>query len=117
MIEIFDCTLLKTLIVLFENSVKCSYYLDIWKRSNVTPVRIKCDKPFVKNYGSISFLPIFWKTLEKMIFNKIYNFLLEERLLNPNQSGFHQSDSCANQLLTITREIFGGFDCNPSFKV
>ena len=59
MIEIFDYTLLKTLIILLENSVKCSYYLDIWKRSNVIPVRIKCDKPFVKNYGPISFLPIF----------------------------------------------------------
>ena len=52
-----------------------------------------------------------------IIFNKIYNFLLEEKLLNPNQSGFRPSDSCINQLLAITHEIFEAFDCNPSLKV
>ena len=29
----------------------------------------------------------------------IYNFISDEKLLNPNQSGFRQSDPCANQLL------------------
>ena len=54
---------------------------------------------------------------EKIIFNRIYNFLLEEELLNPNQSDFRASESCVNQLLTITREIFEVFDCNPPLKV
>ena len=52
-----------------------------------------------------------------IIFNKIYNFLLEEKLLNPNQSGFRPSNSCINQLLVITHEIFEAFDCNPSLEV
>ena len=43
--------------------------------------------------------------------------MLEEKLLNPNQSGFRPSDLCINQLLAITHEIFEAFDCNPSFKV
>ena len=43
----------------------------------------------------------------------MYNFLLEEELLNPNKSGFRPSDSCLNQILAITYEIFEGFDCNP----
>ena len=54
---------------------------------------------------------------EEIIFNKIYNFLLEEKLLNPNQSGFRPSNSCINQLLVITHEIFEAFDCNPSLEV
>ena len=44
----------------------------------------------------------------------MYNFLLEEKLLNPNQSGFLPSDSSINQLLAITHEAF---DCNPSIEV
>ena len=52
-----------------------------------------------------------------MIFNRIYNFLLEEDLLNSNQSGFRPSDSCINQLLAITHEIFEAFDCNPPLEV
>ena len=52
-----------------------------------------------------------------MMFNRVYKFLLEERLLNPNQSGFRPSDSCINQLLAITHEIFEAFDCNPPLEV
>ena len=54
---------------------------------------------------------------EKTIFNKIYSFLLEEKLLNPNQSGFRPSDSSVNQLLAITHETFEAFDCNPPLEV
>ena len=42
---------------------------------------------------------------------------MEEKLLNPNQSGFCPSNSCINQLLVITHEIFEAFDCNPSLEV
>ena len=42
---------------------------------------------------------------------------MEEKLLNPNQSGFRSSDSCINQLLAITHEIFEAFDCNPPLEV
>ena len=108
---------LKPLILLFQNSCKLSYFPDIWKRSNIIPVHKKNDKQLVKNYRPISLLPIFGKIFEKIIFNKIYHFLLEERLLNPNQSGFRPSDSCINQLLAITHEIFGAFDCNPTLEV
>ena len=43
--------------------------------------------------------------------------MLEEKLLNPNQSGFRPPDSCINQLLAITHEIFEAFDCNPTLEV
>ena len=71
----------------------------------------------VENYRPISLLPIFGEIFEKIILNRIYNVLLEEDLLNPSQSGFRPSDSCINQLLAITREIFEIFDCNPPLEV
>ena len=42
---------------------------------------------------------------------------MKEELLNRNQSGFRPSDSCINQLLAITQEIFEAFDCNPTLEV
>ena len=92
MIKMCDKSLLKPLIILFENSTKSSCYPDIWKRSNIIPVHKKNDKQLVNNYRPISLSPIFEKLLEKVIFNRIYGFLLEENLLNPNQSGFRPSD-------------------------
>ena len=117
MIKICDKSILKPLILLFENSTKSSYYPDIWKKSNIIPVHKKNDKQLVNNYRPISLLPIFGKSFEKMIFNRIYNVLSEENLLNHNQSGFRPSDSCVNQLLSLTHEIFEAFDCNPTLEV
>ena len=42
---------------------------------------------------------------------------MEESVLNSNQSGFRPGDSCINQLLAITYEIFEAFDGNPSLEV
>ena len=117
MIKICDKSLLKPLILLFANSTKLSCYPDIWKRSNIIPAHTKNDKQLVNNYRPISLLPIFGKIFEKIIFNQIYIFLLEEKLLNQNQSGFRPSDSCINQLLAITHDIFEAFDVNPSLEV
>ena len=117
MIKICDKSLLKPLTILFQNSTKSSCYPVIWKRSTIIPVHKKNDKQLVKNYRPISLLPIFGKIFEKIIFDRLYNFLLQEELLNPNQFGFRPSDSCVNQLTAITHEIFEAFDCNPSLEV
>ena len=117
MIKTCDESLLKPLLTLFKNSHKLSYYPDIWKKSNIIPAHKKNDKQLLNNYRPISLLPIFGKIFEKIIFNRIYDFLLKEELLNPNQSGFRPPDSYINQLLTTTHEIFEAFDCNPPLEV
>ena len=116
MIKICDKSLLKPLTILFQNSTKSSCYPVIWKRSNIIAAHKKNDKQLVENYRPISLLLIFGKIFE-IIFDRLHNFLLQKELLNPNQSGFRPSDSCVNQLIAITHEIFKAFDCNPSLEV
>ena len=60
-------------------------------------------------------LPICGKIFERLIFNEMFSFSLENNLVSPNQSGFKLGDSCINQLLSITHEIFQSFD--EGFKV
>ena len=64
----------------------------------------------------MSLLPICGKTFEKLI-NVLYSFFEDHKLVNPCQSGFKKSDSCINKLVSITREIYSTFDCNPSLEV
>ena len=78
MIKICDESLLKPLLILFKNSLKLSYYPDIWKKSNIIPAHKKNDKQLLNNYRPISLLPIFGKIFEKIIFNRTYDFLLKE---------------------------------------
>ena len=42
----------------------------------------------------------------KLIFNEMFKFFIENEWMSPNQSGFKPVDSCINQLLAITREIY-----------
>ena len=69
-------SILNPLILLYKNSTQSSYYPDIWKRSNVIPVHKKDDKRLINNYRPKSLLPIFGKIFEKIIFKRIYNFVL-----------------------------------------
>ena len=38
-------------------------------------------KQLVKNYRSISLLPMFFKIFENIIFNRVYNFFLDEKII------------------------------------
>ena len=42
---------------------------------------------------------------------------MEEKLLNPNQSGFCPTDSCMNQPLGITHEISQALTGNPPLQI
>ena len=81
-----------------------------WKKGNVVPIQKKYDKQCLKNYRPISLLPICGKIFEKLIFNEMFKFFIEIELISPNKSGFKPSDSCINQLLAITQEIYKSFD-------
>ena len=58
----------------------------------------------------MSLLPICGKFLERLMFNEMFNFFIENKLISSNQSGFKPGDSCINQLLSITHEIYESFD-------
>ena len=64
----------------------------------------------MRNYRPVSLLPICGKIFERLIFNELFNFLLENNLISSIQSGFKSADSCINQLLSITHEIYNSFD-------
>ena len=77
----------------------------------------KNDKQLVTNYRPVSLLPIFGKIFEKIIFNRVCNFLLEGNKMNANHFGFCPSNICVNQLIAITHKIFRAFNCNPPLEV
>ena len=99
--------------IIFEESLKCGVFPEIWKKVNVVPVHKKEDKTLVKNYRPISLLPIFSKIFERVIYNSIFNYFISNKLFTPSQSGFLPGDSCIAQLLSIIHEIQTAFDENP----
>ena len=70
----------------------------------------KKDKQTLKNYHPVLLLPICGKILGRLLFNEIFEYFIENKLISFSQSGFKSSDSCIDQLLSITHEIYSSFD-------
>ena len=110
MLQILGPTICKPLELIFKSCLKCGKFPSEWKKGNIVPVYKKGDKQVLKNYRPISLLPICGKVFERLIYNAMFDFFLVNNLISPNQSGFKPGDSCTNQLLAITHEIYRSFD-------
>ena len=55
-------------------------------------------------------LPICGKILERLIYNKMFEFFTDNELISSNQSSFERGDSGVSQLLYITHDIYQSFD-------
>ncbi len=73
---------------------------------NVIPIFKKNDRQDKLNYRPVSLLTCLSKICEKIVFIRLYNFLLEIKFLTPFQSGFRPGDSTTNQLILITHKIY-----------
>ena len=89
---------------------------DIWKRSNICPIHKKGDKQIINNCRPVSLLPICGKIFERIIFNSLYEYVEENKLLSVHQSGFQSNDSCVNQLLLIVHNLYKAFDAYPTLE-
>ena len=117
MLKICDASLIKPLTIIFKNSISLGVFPSLWKKANIIPIHKKGDKTDIKNYRPISLLPVFGKLFEKIIYNSLYKYCEYHKILNVHQSGFRSGDSCINQLISITHDIFKSFDSNPSQEV
>ena len=77
--------------------------------ANVVLTHKKNDKWSMKNYRPVSLLPIFGKIFERLLYNQMYYFFIENNLISLNKSGFRRGDSCITHI-SITHEICQSMD-------
>ena len=51
-----------------------------------------------------------FRILVRLLFNEMFPFFIKNGLILQNQSGFKLGETCVNQLLSITHEIYKSFD-------
>ena len=110
MLKICGQSIIKPLLIIYKKCLEKGCFPNEWKKANVVPVHRKNDKQLLKNYRPISLLPICGKVLERLLYNSVFEFFIQNNLITPNQSGFKTGDSCINQLISITHEICKSFD-------
>ena len=114
MVKVCDKYLVKPLFNIFQFSLETGDFPSNWKGGNIAPVHKKGNKELINNYRLLSLLPIFNKIYEKCIYDTLFNYFEGNDLFPKSQSGFRKGGFCVSKLLSITHEIFKGFDANSS---
>ena len=82
----------------FNHSLHTGIVPDSFRQAYVSPVHKGGDPSEISNYRPISLLSNLDKAFERLIFQYVYNHILENNILTSFQSGFRRGDSSINQL-------------------
>ena len=110
MVKVCGPSIYKPLEIIFNQCLETGVFPSEWKKGNIVPIHKKGDKQMLQNYRPVSLLPICGKILERLMFNEMFEFFIENKLISSSQSGFKPGNPCINQLLSITHEIYNSFD-------
>ena len=83
---------------------------ELLKIAKTIPVFKKGSRMTVSNYRPISLLSNLNKIFEKIIFNRVYNFLEEHEILYKYQFGFRKAHSTNHALISITEQVRNALD-------
>ena len=95
---------------IFNISFSTGVFPTILKVAKVVPVYKKDSKLDFSNYRPISLLPNIEKILEKLMYNRVYNFFTKNNLIYPLQFGFRQQYSTFHALISLTEDIRKNLD-------
>ena len=83
------------------------------KIARVIPVyKNKGDKHLYGNYRPISLLPIFSKIMERLIYNKVFDFLVRYEILFESQYGFRSGHNTTHATLDFAQTIEDAIEQN-----
>jgi len=100
------------LALIFNSSLSTGIVPQPLKMAKVVPIHKQGDRKTISNYRPISILPYFSKLLEKVMYTRLYDFILKGGCIYPYQHGFQSGHSTAMSLLTIQDNITNAIDNN-----
>ena len=102
--------LIEVLSSIFNGCILECSFPNALKLAQIIPIH-KGDSQFeASNYRLISLLPIISKIFEKLIFNRLHDFLSKHKLLSPNQFGFQKNSSTGFAVNAILTKITNAFE-------
>ena len=85
--------------------MQAGVFPSVFKTGKVSPIYKKDNKALIENYRPVSILPIFGKIFERIIYNRLYNFLTSKGVLQDEQFGFRKGHSTSAALNYSVRQI------------
>lgn len=96
--------------LIFNLSLSAGIFPNDWKIARVAPVHKSEKKDDCGNYRPISVLSLVSKLFEKLVYEQVNNYLINNNILTPHQSGFRRSYSTCISLLKTTNTWFVNMD-------
>ena len=95
---------------IFNESITSSLFADEWKTARIIPLYKKGQRNVPGNYRPISVLPAISKIMETILYDQLYNYLSNFKLLSDSQFGFRKFHSTATALLDCTNDWYMNLD-------
>ena len=102
--------LCKYLTIIINQMLKTGVFPDNLKIAKVVPIYKKGNQYSFSNYRPISILPSISKIFEKVIYNQIYNYFVNNNLFFSSQYGFRAGHSTELAVLEIVDRIIFEMD-------
>jgi len=106
LIKLISADIIEPLLYIFNLSFSSGQVPQSLKIAKVIPLYKKGGKDIPGNYRPISLLSIFDKILEKLMFNRIYSFLVQNDILYKYQFGFRKGYSTSLALVELVDTIY-----------
>ena len=100
------------LLSIFYLSLKEGIFPKSLKNARVVPVFKNGDLSTISNYRPISILPCLSKLLERIMYNRLYDYLVQNKILYKKQFRFQNNHSTDHAVIQLTDEILKSFDQN-----
>lgn len=97
---------------LINNSFSTGLVPDELKIAKVCPIYKNGDRAQFSNYRPISILPSFSKLYEKLVCNRLMNYLSKHSILHNNQYGFRSHHDTSMAVIDMVDKISAAMDSN-----
>ena len=94
----------ESLSLIFNRSIIMGIFPNEWKCAKVFPIHKQGKRNCVDNYRPISIIPAVAKVFERLIYDQVFQYITEKKILINFQSGFRGLHSTVTSLLEATNE-------------
>ena len=86
------------------NAMKLAKVVPIFKNNGSSTI--------MKNYRPVSLLPVMSKILERIVYNRLFSFVIKQKILSPSQYGFQKNKSTELAILELQDRINAAINNN-----
>ena len=98
--------------ILANHSFELGYFPNCLKTAKIIPLYKSGDKSLPTNYRPISILMCFSKILEKLIYNRLTNFIDKHSVISSTQYGFRKHHSTTHAIAGVVTLTYDNININ-----